>query len=346
MPLLSITTPDGVSRRVEMGDFYDDLSYEDQLGVQQHLRDSPLTLTAPPDSSRTTAGSVPPVGPWLTAPNASPVGPWLTMPNVPPAQQGASAPAPADATPSPDTSFSGALRHGFYSAARGIGRTVSDYLGAPNVGAAIAGAVDDTPNYQTAASGLGDAIKAGHLGDALAYVPRTVVENLPDLAATAGAGVAGGPLGIAAYTGARTLGTNADASAASHGHATPDSGDLINGGVLSAGEAGLAALGGPLAGRYLAGTVGRAGGSVLQAAREMSEAYTTAAPLERAVMTAPISYKVDKYLYNLLAGPDDSDGDGGGGDGGPIARARIHAGAAQALELLEREALQAVGIVE
>jgi hypothetical protein len=101
------------------------------------------------------------------------------------------------ATAPPDTSFSGAIRHGLFEAAHGLGRTVAD-LGAPETGNAISNAVSDAPDYQTAISGLGNAIKAGKWLDAAEYLPRAIVENAPDLAGAAGAGLVGsvaGPVG-------------------------------------------------------------------------------------------------------------------------------------------------------
>lgn len=168
-------------------------------------------------------------------------------PAAPAALTAALTAAPAPTAPPPDTSFAGALRHGLHDAAMGFGATATD-LGAVGLGRTIQGAIADTPGYQPALGGLDRALGGGHLLSAAEYLPRLAVEAAPDIIGAAGAGAAGtalagpagGVAGVMGFTGARTLGNNANTLA---GGAAPTWGDMAGAAGLSATEGALAAVG-------------------------------------------------------------------------------------------------------
>ena len=194
--------------------------------------------------------------------------------------QNTSGVSPGDAVAQPDdTSLSDAFRYGLARAAHGFGETLKA-AGATNVGQAIEDAIAMPTNYQPmTVSSIGDAYHRGGISEAAHAAARWAVQEAPNAAGYAGAGLAGsalaGPIGGAAgvmsYAGGRTFGENLDSTVATSGHQSPTASDYTNAALTSGLEGGAAVLGGRLL-PEAAGTVGRALGGTARALKGLGDA--------------------------------------------------------------------------
>lgn len=135
--------------------------------------------------------------------------------------------APAGQQPAnPDTSFGGALRYGAGEAARGLGATarvagnVLDEQGLRNIGEGLSGVLPADPNYQPATPQFIEGIRNMDRR-ALDYFPRAVVESVPSLLLTRGAGRVAGVPGMVASGVGQSAGNIAETRAQNDGR-TPD----------------------------------------------------------------------------------------------------------------------------
>ena len=150
-------------------------------------------------------------------------------------------------SPAPDTSYTGALGAGIHNAAEGFGRTAelvgnaTGLQGVSNFGKGLEGATAAPQGYQP--TDLAGALRAGDYKTFLSSLPRAAVESAPDLASYLGAGAIAGPVGVASVAAARNLGDNVAARAANNNDAVPTTGDWVGGGLTTATQAALAAVG-------------------------------------------------------------------------------------------------------
>ena len=148
---------------------------------------------------------------------------------------------------SPDTSYTGALGFGIHNSAEGLGKTAdlvgqaTGWEGAEAAGKALEGATAAPANYQP--TDLPGALRRGDYSAFFSSLPRAAVESAPDLAAYLGAGAVAGPAGVAGIAAVRNLGDNVAARAANNDDPTPTGGDWIGGGLTTAGQAALTAIG-------------------------------------------------------------------------------------------------------
>jgi len=244
----------------------------------------------------------------------------------------ASSPAPA-ATPPSDTSFTGAAGYGLHNAATGLGNTldtVGTAVGLPSVasfGKTLEGATAAPKGYvPTDEAG---ALKQGNYGQFFHDLPRAATEGLAPTAAMLGAGAlapegaaTAGAVGLTAA--ALNLGNNVKAAAQNNGDAAPSTEDFVRGGLATAADAGLAAVG--------LGKIGP-GRALLEAAP------TLARPFVGAALDAGAGAATD--AANQLATSAGTK-NGPAFDPYAVANAGIQAGAARAASLIPE--LAAVGI--
>ena len=146
-----------------------------------------------------------------------------------------------------DTSFTGALQYGAHAAAEGLGKTAelvgnaTGWNGLASAGKTLEGATSAPVNYQP--THIASDLKAGNYLDALKALPRAATEGAADMAGYLGAGAVAGPIGVAGVAAARNLGDNVAQRAANNNDPTPTAGDWAGGGLTTAAQAGLAAVG-------------------------------------------------------------------------------------------------------
>lgn len=169
----------------------------------------------------------------------------------------------APAAPSDDGGVNVAdIGQGIHNTLGGIGSTIG--LAAPQTGAAVSGAVGAAQGaHQT---NIGQRLHDGDFSGAIGQLPAAIAQGLPDMAGTVAAGrvgagiggaagslfpgvgtgvgaVVGGALGAGAYGVARYLGDNANAVAKNNNHATPTTGDIVQGAAATLPQAALGAVG-------------------------------------------------------------------------------------------------------
>jgi hypothetical protein len=198
-------------------------------------------------------------------------------------------PAVSDASVPLDTSFASALRYGLHNAAQGFGETLK-HFGATTIGQDVEDAIAAPRNYQPATIGMSDADHQGHLGEALEFVPRFIVEHSPDLAGATAAGLAGtaigGPIGAlagaATYGEARHFGENLAASTAASGQDTPGWNNVVDAGTLAGAEGAMEGVVAPGAALRLGALGARAGSVLASAGSAAADGWAAMSPVQKA----------------------------------------------------------------
>lgn len=166
---------------------------------------------------------------------------------------------PPPAAAPEDRSYSGAVRQSARNLTTGLGataRVIGNATGnetARGIGETLNGAVTEDPNYRPATPDVVEAVRRADVRRALTNLPRAVVENAGSLGATllggaAGGAIAGPPgavLGAYASAGAQNFGQNVEDRATNNGEDpnAPSTDALVGGGLTTAAQAGLEALG-------------------------------------------------------------------------------------------------------